>query len=685
MHRHGRQEPRKVAIQQSFISALLGTLIHIIPVSTIVIIVTLNLRGNLFRFLVLDFLDSSSDWLQALQYVAKVHDLFMMASLMTMVFSVVSSELCLHKGLPYGAIFSGLQISHPTFLWSQEFWGLLTSDEIPKTVILRMGFTIFGAIILGLAVGPASANLMIPRMRTYQVGTTSFWLNATESSLFPAILEGSMVHPSCANLSDESSLWAVQMDACPSIGWEELTEFAELPESPMISDGYLWPEGLLVDFNDFNYTELRGYYSDSIRAIYSTPSEFSQMNGIYNWSQSSMVTTQNAAHAEALFAVKQMWNFVTQSSRKAYMASTSYHTMSSVQPYAAVMCTDSSNLDNFTKYSTDGAQVVPFQDDSYNIYNVTSLNLTELLEKQGNAKNPSLVFVDLTNLTSLVNDLNDVSLGAVIINSDRTFTSCIIHSGWASTNLNISEAFVQSRSDISNMSPRHATISPSWANFLNPIVEASGVSVFDSLLTNFIDASQDPALSRVDFYEGVLGALVANGMANFGIGVTFQGNSPKVDTSLSYSADHNYFIKPSDADAKGWNEWRVKHFVSGLTFSSEGVVIKLSIAVLLVYAALAVTHSLYMLWLGHSSSSWQSVSELTTLALVSQPPEDANLKNTSAGIYGVSVFQKVVRIAVVNKEQVDGRRGEELQLVFGKRLPPGYSGLVPNKEYGSAA
>lgn len=674
MDREDRQEPRKVVIQRGYLYAFLGALVHIIPVSGVVTIVTLNLRGCLFG-IVQNSLDRSSEWIPALQYAAKLHDIFMLASLTALVYSVISSELCLQNGIPYGALFSGLQVSHPSFLWSQEMWGMLTSDELPKLAILRMGLVILFATILGLAIGPASATLVIPRMRVSYVGSTPIWFNITDKDLFPASLEGNIVDSSCANITGRPSL-----NACPSSGWEELAGFASLPTPFTLSTEMLksahtgnWYDILLNGDSPNNTISLTDTYTK--RSMYTTRID------------SEAATTQNAVLAAALVAVDRLWTRITEFSKEAYLSGTSFHTLDASQPYADCYCGD-----GYTIEGPNDARPIPFYVDGDGEYNLTTMERCRLLETYGNATTPTLLFVNLSNFTSSFQVIDDISLGAVIINSSQSFSSCVMHTGWASAYLNTttdSTGSVQSPDDIHSMVLRSVKIDPSWAEFLNPITDPAGARVFESLSSYSSEAGAAT-------YQNVLATLVTNGLANLRNFATAKSNltdsvscaigiptTADCDVVEPLSSDPTYFVRPSGAEIEDWSQWEVNHYLYGLAYSRDGTVAKISIVVLLIYATFASIHALYTIVRGRSSSSWQSVSELTTLALLSQPPKDPDLQNTSAGIYGLSTFKKQVRVVAVNggKGGDEGREG--LQLVFGKEMPAGYSKVEANEEYGA--
>lgn len=226
------------------------------------------------------------------------------------------------NGLPYGAIFSGFQVSQASFLWSQETWGLLTSKETSKLRKFKLVLVVFGAGILGLAVGPASAGLLVPRLRVSAVGSTPFWLNGTSSSLFPLLLNVSLIDSLCKDTTFQPSL-----NLCPSSGWDLLTGLASPTRKLRGPTGSNWDRAATEHL--INSSSLR----DSIDLIGFRATRTMYSDG---YKASTSVTTQHAAVAEALFDISQMWTLMTRDTKSAYVAGTSSHAL---QPYAVVDCT----------------------------------------------------------------------------------------------------------------------------------------------------------------------------------------------------------------------------------------------------------------------------------------------------------------------------------------------------------
>lgn len=167
----------KIAIRRSRTTALLRTLIHIVPIGVALWEVIFNWNTYYVGSYALNQV--------YYQLGAKIHEIMMQASLAAIIFSYVRYEMALGDGLPFGALFSGLQINQVSYLWSMEFWGSLSSHTIPIRRKLAMVTIITLGFALASAVGPSSAILLIPRLDYWHAGRTHIWINATYDEIWP--------------------------------------------------------------------------------------------------------------------------------------------------------------------------------------------------------------------------------------------------------------------------------------------------------------------------------------------------------------------------------------------------------------------------------------------------------------------------------------------------------------------
>ena len=175
----GFDEPTKIAIRKSRKTALLRALIHVVPLGVALWEITFNWNT---------YYVGSNVQNQALyQFGAKLHEMTAQASIAAVIFSYVRYELSLGQGLPFGALFSGLQVSQASYLWSPEFWGSIYSTNIPFKRKVGMAVIIIIAIFLAATVGPSSAILLIPRLEYWPAGSTDIWINITAAELWPDV------------------------------------------------------------------------------------------------------------------------------------------------------------------------------------------------------------------------------------------------------------------------------------------------------------------------------------------------------------------------------------------------------------------------------------------------------------------------------------------------------------------
>lgn len=99
---------------------------------------------------------------------------------------------------------------------------------------------------------------------------------------------------------------------------------------------------------------------------------------------------------------------------------------------------------------------------------------------------------------------------------------------------------------------------------------------------------------------------------------------------------------------------RSNFYVKGQAYTLEGFPTKLAISILLIYCILAVAAIVHAFIASTSSTSWDSIAELTALALISERP--TAIPNTSAGIERIGTFRRFVSVKV--------RQGAGVQIVF---------------------
>ena len=232
------------------------------------------------------------------------------------------------------------------------------------------------------------------------------------------------------------------------------------------------------------------------------------------------------------------------------------------------------------------------------------------------------------------------------------------------------------------------TVSTDWANYLNPFLPDSNTTVFSKLMNALYGAPSPPSFATI-----ILSSLLANGLARTSFWGQLQGsarssyeptfNQTFIDGAYWLSGKGEVFQVTAN-ESQTWTKLEVESTVSGYSYSTRGTAPKLAIAFLLVYCILVVLHFAYAGVSGISSTSWDSVAEVTALAANSTPTKE--LQNTCAGITEHRIFELPVRVLVTPDNEGDG---EHLEMVFGdvddeeaqkRRIMPGrVYGRLPEK------
>ena len=212
---------------------------------------------------------------------------------------------------------------------------------------------------------------------------------------------------------------------------------------------------------------------------------------------------------------------------------------------------------------------------------------------------------------------------------------------------------------------RPVVVTEDWARYLNPSIDYLNTTVFGILM------GLNTTLYITEQYraETILTEMVANGLSRIGSTSQLQGSVKKItEPDQSIGLDGNYWFagkgnnvfQVDPGESKDWVKFRVSSTVQGYAYNTEGTTIRLAIGLLLLYCLAAVAHIIYAGISGISSTCWDSIGEVTALAMNSTPT--AALRNTCAGITELNIFKLPVRVLAFRDAEGDG---EHLELVFG--------------------
>ena len=384
------------------------------------------------------------------------------------------------------------------------------------------------------------------------------------------------------------------------------------------------------------------------------------------------------------------------------------------QPYTSVAC----NLEEINGLSdieplgfpaspgVDFQVLTPDQNSSDSQDNVVFPNITRanLLNTPGPVAEYRLRWIDLP--------FDGIAIGAVILlprsakNATQGVFLCSIGAGWGLSKLNytaadgeatpvVSQIDFKSTTNASRSGPqipdlyfqgftsaeelsikqrlfyyypvfpqRPVLVTEDWARYLNPSIEHLNTTIINVLMgLNWTTDGTHEA-------QTILAGLVANGLARIGSASQLQGTvKPGIqhDQFVGFDGDYwfagkgNNVFQVDPQQSKDWIKLRISSTIKGYAYNTQGTTTKIAIGLLLAYCIIAITHIIYAGISGISSNCWDSISEVTALAMNSTPT--ATLRNTCAGITELNIFKLPVRVLAFRDAEDDG---EHLELVFGK-------------------
>lgn len=654
------REPTKVAIRGDRTAAMLGSLIHFIPVGVAVSISSVNWFGVYIGGELAGKSGMDQEKLAGLLFAAKLHELTITASLAAVLFFYIRHEIALEKGVPFGAVFAGRQFQNVSFFWSQEFWGTVRARYHIRRKRLLLSI-ISLCTLLGVSVGPSSANILKPRQGLWSAGGTKFFINASATDLWPTMLDGSWVPKSC-NLDTEDP-------SCPSGNWQVLGQnyLAYFPE--LNADIYA---GTLPET-----TRIAG--RKSVRELYT------RSRGPYDLYANSftVATTQSSVIADALSEAGRLWTIAAKNIKgsrwRFEYRLDAYYKVTARQPLVRTRCIEYSvsqfnnpgnyllfySLSDTGTYRSKGE----FPVEAY--VNETALERVQLAFE---SSVPQLLWFALPEA-----EYGNATIGAAITypQKDPTQTPvyyCTVDARWAPVLMQGSRDNMKVVTGAPNNGYFYGpfddawpkiTIAPEWASFLNPEIPHENSNVFLKMLQaaglwNSTNAFQSHSTWAT--IESLLAVMIANGLGRLNwnnslVGDLVSGEQEWMREMMprktySMGPGGSVFVKPP-ASSGPTSNFTMSAQVSGWAYSAEGAAAKASIFVLLLYSLIVIVHVIHVIYTGESSSSWTSIAEIAALAMNSKQTDA--LRNTGAGIETPAIYERRVRVVAL---------GDHLELDF---------------------
>lgn len=650
----------KIAFSRRRSAAIVRSSVHVVPLLSAVLLISVNLATWYPR---------RAPSTPALQFIAKAIELFTQASIAHLVLFHIRHKALGQRAIPFGSLFAGLQTTNISYLWSLEFIGTLSANWC--SLIRRFTFALFLGfnVILAASVGPSIAIALIPRKQPFPFGTVSVWFQGSEDDLFPLHLNKSHVPSSCFATSGASSGTAAYLE-CP---WRALPTVLEMVKTKSAVE--------LPGVNgQMNYGD--------IRQIMITDEDMGDVSTFI-----PLTLGPNKKDSPFLLFLNELWRqdrvVVTATTKglvQAYLATSMQIPDGPQSPIR-----EFTEVDSFSRLiTTRSKQALAWTqcEETLNPYDTKNIKFPEV-------QNRSLV--DIPDIEPSLHwrlvwaDVDPkelpISIAAIVVppssllettsstkdGTSRTPSSynafvCTIAASWADDVMVIIDGNqLRAESNITAWPKTAVTISSEWANLL-----LSNWPSANDPNTTLLDTIMPPALeeryANLTTQDVLSGLIVAAMSQTLTTAWNIIGN-PDNSTTLQkiYSSDANpteiqngtaqnpWGVSPKNA----YRGFRLDADLTsvGLAYSARGVPTIIALVVLFTYSLYVFLSIIYILAIcPESSSAWDSISELTSLAILSTPTD--RLRNTSAGIETISSFQEPINIRAT--------KDNKLEIVFEK-------------------
>jgi len=693
------QEVEKVAIFKHRGHAFLRSFIHLIPVGAAFALVLINAHQYYIGGELAGVSGQDAQKLAALQFAAKLHELLMLASITAVLFAYIRREVSFGEGVPFGALLGGLQVDSVSFLWSQEFWGTIYHKWDRKHKKFNLILLLVCCTLLGVSVGPSTAQLMRPRLDYWPAGGTTFWINGTQNELYPKKLDASEQLAHCNVDTGDLS--------CPHGGWQILDK-AYCSYLSRLKPYEHVPASILID-SPFSQRSIENRIRDT-GDPYWTP------GFTIAYTQAS---TPISAVADGIVEISRWYNmaaFREQRQKRLWSRNEVKYSVASQQPAVSTRCNRQSFADNLT-HSEPSYLELQFPDlkslvlstpasvsdvEDIMVYVHSKDDITQAVRSQLTpGAPPTLIWFD--NAQSLNETNSTLQVVAVFPSSNNgtqndTTYSCSIDSryimGTTSATRDIWKIVYGGANDFIDTGTLNAdypkiALTAAWAEYLNPTMRNVNATIFSQMASSagLWNSSVVPntAFNEV-MVESIITLMVLNGLARASYNITMAGTAKGGNVTdpgwPSNGAFLNEFL-PQKSMGWGGNAFDISpeearlatmftaHVeANGYAYNHRGLAQVAAMGVLLAYCSLALFHFFYSTVTGWTSNAWDTAPEVVALAMNSKP--SGALYNTGAGIVTVPVFEETVRVRV---------KDEHLEIVF-KDTTDGGEVIRPNHSYG---
>ncbi|KAM0439166.1 hypothetical protein ACHAQK_006270 [Fusarium lateritium] len=567
-----------------------------------------------------------------IQFAAKLMEMLIVLSLNAIVFSMIRHEFTIGQSVPYGALVAGQQISDVSFLWSEEFLSII-KGKFSRTW-KKIGFiiTVFICTIMALGASSLSAVAMMPQEGDWRAGGSFVYFNGTREEMFPT------------NLTDENTIGSVcevtGNELCPSWQWDVINSqlISKLPQSGQVNDG-------LFAKRPPNEILLAGSSSTLVNFVVDVREKWFNLNSPNH----TVARMPHLGPAEACVTTSLHWEQAAgESADRGQTRFNNYqkisHNLNAPMPMTNTRC-------ELTSVSNTTAKTILFPD--FVTFPPTTLNVTKdvisdwLSDALPSLKKPEVFWFDSAPIIA------HTSVGVVVAvpsnksNEAADIYGCMIDARWVMTDLSGDAVGMVSKgyppfsgpiptslggSWIGNQGyGQRVHLSPSFAKYLNPLELRTNRTIIHEMLLNSGVWTADGKGSKSPAHlEAILGALAANGLGRSTPNITAITtlDDPDGEWWKKFMPQGGKVFGPGgspysvlEEDIERYFETEMETWVTGFAFADNSLTMRGAMAVFYVYALLVVSYSLWSIWSGITSSSWESASDILALTLADRSAE----------------------------------------------------------------
>jgi hypothetical protein len=688
-------EPKKPVFTVSRFTAWLRCVVHLLPSLVSITIIGLNWAGFFIGFQLAGIPDNDQIDMAALQVAAKLQELFVVASTATVIYHQLRHDLLHGQGVPFGLFSSGLEFQRLSYFWSSELLGSLPMSNWRLLLLI-----IVGGLIATLA-GPATAVLIIPNQISYAAGSTSYYINGTTDVLWPSHIQMDHFLPkynnSVGEFIDCSGSNGFKSAVCPAGGYVSLLDhFSANTLSNDAGQSFASFDGL-------------GTYKQSPAGGILVRSPLGQVapqtiDGII-LRPGNTETFARAPHGATINLQQRLnhdWYIAVQTADQYYpkydqqnrfrFYSSQTTSVKSQFPAVRVVCQGQSLSTNVsTALFPNIPSRSPAVDLQARILSSTSTTIPKIITQTA-ANGLDFQWVDLSEISESNQSLS-ISTGAIIrLNTSNTNgnigAACSIDARWVSGIMSSSFPSPFRASPLDNSIPAPGYFSavgtfffntspaPTKITFDTPFLESINfatnsttdesqlqLSSIESIVSaagvlqtaqSWVDSGSNSV--SLHYLEHILASILVDAISRAGSYRSYNTTGDVTTwpflfyNSSLQSVDFHYWDRAGVAPSSKSNitTMIMKQTVSGYGYQLSDPSQYLAIVLLMMHLLLALGYTIYIIVVpDHSSSCWDSISELIVLA--QQSPRSVLLQNTCAGVNGLKTFGH--RVRVMNAEE----------------------------------